>query len=348
MVVANPKHRQRAEEIWKLPAKTLNPKVGSHITKMMRDLEDGSLQVALGAGDQPVPVDRQRQPLDRRRRARWTTSSSSRTSTRRLSCKVADLILPSAMIFEKWGAYGNSERRTQMWRQQVPPPGEARSDVWQMMEFSKRFTLDEVWGEQTVPGLQAEGFEDGKLPDVLAAAQPSWATRPTTTLYDVLFATPAARAVAWPDPVADGRDNRTVAARRHRLVPGEGAVRGVRRVRPRPRPRSGRLRHATTATTCAACAGRWSTARRPRWRFNEEYDPYAAEGRGLRLLRPGAEGAPGRRPRRRHRRRGRASLAGKAKIFFRPYAAPAESPGRGLRPVAVHRPRARALALRAR
>ena len=42
------------------------------------------------------------------------------------SAKVADLILPSAMIFEKWGAYGNSERRTQVWRQQVPPPGDAR------------------------------------------------------------------------------------------------------------------------------------------------------------------------------------------------------------------------------
>ena len=40
-----------------------------------------------------------------------------------ISAKVADLILPSAMIFEKWGAYGNAERRTQHWRQQVTPPG---------------------------------------------------------------------------------------------------------------------------------------------------------------------------------------------------------------------------------
>ncbi|MCK7501100.1 MAG: molybdopterin-dependent oxidoreductase [Comamonadaceae bacterium] len=67
----------------------------------------------------------QRQPLDRRRRARWTTSSSSPTATRRSPAKVADLILPAAMIFEKWGAYGNAERRTQLWRQQVTPPGEA-------------------------------------------------------------------------------------------------------------------------------------------------------------------------------------------------------------------------------
>ena len=31
------------------------------------------------------------------------------------------------MIFEKWGLYGNAERRTQAWREQVPPPGDARN-----------------------------------------------------------------------------------------------------------------------------------------------------------------------------------------------------------------------------
>ena len=36
-----------------------------------------------------------------------------------VSAKVADLVLPVAMIYEKWGAYGNAERRTQHWRQQV-------------------------------------------------------------------------------------------------------------------------------------------------------------------------------------------------------------------------------------
>jgi nitrate reductase NapA len=57
----------------------------------------------------------------------------------------ADLILPSAMWVEKEGAYGNSERRTHFWHQLVEPPGEARSDLWQVIEFSKRFLTDEVW-----------------------------------------------------------------------------------------------------------------------------------------------------------------------------------------------------------
>jgi nitrate reductase NapA len=60
----------------------------------------------------------------------------------------ADLVLPTAMWVEKEGAYGNAERRTHVWRQLVDAPGEARSDLWQLMEFSKRFTTDEVWPAQ--------------------------------------------------------------------------------------------------------------------------------------------------------------------------------------------------------
>jgi nitrate reductase NapA len=40
-----------------------------------------------------------------------------------VSALAADLILPSAMWVEKEGAYGNAERRTQFWRQQVKAPG---------------------------------------------------------------------------------------------------------------------------------------------------------------------------------------------------------------------------------
>ena len=70
------------------------------------------------------------------------------------------------MWVEKEGAYGNAERRTHVWRQLVNAPGEARSDLWQMMEFSKRFTTDEVWPAQI---LDANPNYRGK------------------TLFDVLF-----------------------------------------------------------------------------------------------------------------------------------------------------------------
>jgi nitrate reductase (cytochrome) len=62
----------------------------------------------------------------------------------------ADLILPAAMWTEKEGAFGNAERRTQFWRQQVKAPGEAKSDRWQFVEFSKRFKIEEVWPAELI------------------------------------------------------------------------------------------------------------------------------------------------------------------------------------------------------
>ncbi len=145
MEVANPEHREISEKNWKLPPKTLNPKVGSHITKMMRDLEDGTIKWLWVQVTNPFQSTANANHWIHAAREKDNFIVVSDVYPT-LSSKVADLILPSALIFEKWGAYGNSERRTQMWRQQIAPPGDARSDVWQTMEFSKRFRLQEVWG----------------------------------------------------------------------------------------------------------------------------------------------------------------------------------------------------------
>jgi nitrate reductase NapA len=67
-----------------------------------------------------------------------------------VSAMSADLVLPSAMWVEKEGAYGNAERRTQFWRQQVAAPGQSRSDLWQYMEFAKRFKVEDVWPAELI------------------------------------------------------------------------------------------------------------------------------------------------------------------------------------------------------
>jgi nitrate reductase NapA len=84
-----------------------------------------------------------------------------------VSAMAADLVLPTAMWIEKEGAYGNAERRTQFWRQQVDAPGEARSDLWQLVEFSKRFTTDEVWPAEILD--QHPEYKGKTLFDVLYA-----------------------------------------------------------------------------------------------------------------------------------------------------------------------------------
>ncbi|MBF0324841.1 nitrate reductase catalytic subunit NapA [Magnetospirillum moscoviense] len=145
MVVMNEGHRKATEEIWKLPPGTLNPKIGYHAVLQHRMLKDGKLNaywVMCTNNMQTAPnMNEEGYPGYRNPEAFVVVSDPYPTVT----ALSADLILPTAMWMEKEGAYGNAERRTQFWRQQVKAPGEARSDLWQMMEFAKRFKMEEVW-----------------------------------------------------------------------------------------------------------------------------------------------------------------------------------------------------------
>ncbi len=322
MVVANPKHRQRSEAIWRLPSGTLNPKVGSHITKMMRDLEDGTIRwlwVQVTNPFQSTANANHWFQAAREKDAFIVVSDVYPT----VSCKVADLILPAAMHFEKWGLYGNTERRTQGWRQLIDPPGQARSDVWQMLEFSKRFKLRDVWGRQPVPGLKASGFEDGALPDVLEAAR-GMGYSPDDTLYDVLFATPEAHSFPWPDSKAKGYHNSTAEAGDIDWFPEKALFQEYVKF---GRGHGHDLADFDVYMDPTVRGLRWPVVNgeETRWRFNEKYDPYVKRGTGfdfygpaLKNLPQGSLAGPGAGP--------KVSVAGKAKIFFRPYAAPAESP----------------------
>ena len=145
MVVANEKHRDICEEAWGLPKGTIPPKPGFHAVLQHRMLKDGKLNchwVQCNNNLQAAPnINEEGFPGYRNPDNFITVSEPYPTVT----AMTADLILPTAMWVEKEGAYGNAERRTQFWRQQVDAPGESRSDLWQVMEFSKRFTTDDVW-----------------------------------------------------------------------------------------------------------------------------------------------------------------------------------------------------------
>ncbi len=145
MVVANPEHRKIAEEIWKLPDGTIPPKPGYHAVLQNRMLKDGKLNaywIQVNNNLQAAPnMNEETYPGYRNPENFITVSDAYPTVT----AQAADLILPTAMWVEKEGAYGNAERRTQFWHELVSPPGESKSDLWQVVEFSKRFTTDEVW-----------------------------------------------------------------------------------------------------------------------------------------------------------------------------------------------------------
>lgn len=145
LLVANPKHREKAEQIWKLPAGTIPAKVGFSAVEQSRKLKDGVLRVLwtqVSNNMQAGPnIDQEILPGWRNPSAFVIVSDVYPT----VSAQAADLILPSAMWVEKEGAFGNAERRTQFWHQLVSAPGQARSDLWQLVEFSKRIKTDDVW-----------------------------------------------------------------------------------------------------------------------------------------------------------------------------------------------------------
>jgi nitrate reductase NapA len=149
-LVANPQHREEAEHIWKLPPGTIPEKPGYHAVLQNRMLKDGKLnaywvqvnnnmQAAANLMEEGYPG--YRNPDN------FIVVSDVYPTVTALS---ADLILPTAMWVEKEGAYGNAERRTQFWHQLVDPPGDARSDLWQLVEFSKRFKVEEVWPAELI------------------------------------------------------------------------------------------------------------------------------------------------------------------------------------------------------
>ena len=168
MVVNNDKHRALAEKLWKLPQGTVPAKVGLHAVAQDRALKDGKLNaywVMCNNNMQAGPnLTQERMPGWRDARNFVVVSDPYPT----ISALSADLILPTAMWVEKEGAYGNAERRTQFWHQQVKaPPSEAKSDLWQLVTFAKRFRVEDVW------------------PEALIAQQPELKGK---TLYDVLYA----------------------------------------------------------------------------------------------------------------------------------------------------------------
>ena len=168
MIVTNPEHRKHAEEIWRVPHGIIPEKPGYHAVEQDRMLKDGKLNfywIQVNNNLQAAPNSSHETYPGYRNPDNFIVVSDAYPT---VTAMAADLILPAAMWVEKEGAYGNAERRTHFWRQLVNAPGEARSDLWQLMEFSKRFTTDEVWPAQI---LDANPNYRGK------------------TLFDVLFRT---------------------------------------------------------------------------------------------------------------------------------------------------------------
>ncbi len=336
MMVANPKHREITEKAWKIPAKTLNHIGNQHIMKIHRDIEDGNMKFAWVNVCNPYQ--------DSANANHWIKAARESDcfivcsdGYPGISAKVSDLVLPSAMIYEKWGAYGNAERRTQHWRQQVIPVGDAMSDTWQWVEFSKRFTVKDLWGAQKLRGKNKDTGEPNGLPSVIEEAKAMGYTE-DTTMYEILFANERAKSYAANDPIGEGYDNTESLGDSRNVIGSDGKEwKGygfqIHKYLFEEYADFGRghahdlapfdVYHKVRGLKWPVVDGKET-----QWRFNAKYDPYAAkaaEGAEFAFYGKLAKELPSgdlmgvkdkeKKP-----------LANKAKIFARPYMDPPEMP----------------------
>ncbi len=321
LLVAAKPARVKSEKIWGIPEKTINPKVGRAFMEILRGMEDDSVNFVWTQVVNPFQAaPNSNHWLKAARHPNNFIVVADAYPT--YSCRYADLILPAAMIFEKWGLYGNAERRTQGWQQMATPPGEARTDLWMMMEFAKRIKLKDVWGEQSVPGLKVEGYEDGKLPSVLDEAQKMGYT-PETTLYEVLYARKSNTNVAWPDPAFVCKINSTAAPSKLNWFPEKALFSEYRQF---TLGDGHDLADFDTYLNSKTRGLMWPVVngKETPYRFNQDFDPYVKEGgyafygKLFKAIPTGnLWGITDPKP---------VPLPNKAKIFYRPYAAPVEQP----------------------
>ncbi|HEY0421139.1 MAG TPA: formate dehydrogenase subunit alpha [Acetobacteraceae bacterium] len=130
----------------------------------------------------------------------------------------ADVVLPASAFAEKTGSFTNTDRRVQLARPELSPPGEARQDWWIIQEIARRLGLPwdyagpaEIFAEmaQTMPSLdnitwerlEREGAVTYPAPEPDAPGQP--------ILFGEGFPTPTGRGrlvpadVSPPDEVPD-------------------------------------------------------------------------------------------------------------------------------------------------
>jgi periplasmic nitrate reductase, large subunit len=256
MVVTNPEHRAHAEEIWRLPHGLLPDKPGFHAVEQDRMLKDGKLNfywVQVNNNVQAAPNASNETWPGYRNPDNFVVVSDVYPTVTALS---ADVILPAAMWVEKEGAYGNAERRTHVWHQLVDAPGEARSDLWQLVEFSKRFTTEEVW------------------PEEILAANPGYRGK---TLYDVLYRN--GNVDRFPlddlDPAYENQESRDFGFYIHKGLFEEYASFG-----------RGHGHDLADYDRYHSERGlRWPVVdgKETKWRYREGYDPYVKPGEGVKF-----------------------------------------------------------------
>jgi formate dehydrogenase major subunit len=135
--VDDPAVRERFEALWGTP---LDPAPGLTVTEVMDAAHRGTLTGMYIMGENPAMSDPN---VGHAREAlalldHLVVQDIFFTET----AGFADIILPASAFPEKTGTFTNTDRRVQLGRQAIEPPGQARQDLWIIVELARRMGLD--------------------------------------------------------------------------------------------------------------------------------------------------------------------------------------------------------------
>jgi nitrate reductase NapA len=133
--IANEKHRAQIAEIWGVPAEWLPKKETGPAIDMFHRLAAAKIKAIWINTTNPGQSLPNLEPMRQAMKDAFTVVSDvypTRTT------ELASVILPSSMWVEKEGIMGQTDRRSQFISKLVDPPGEARSDFWQLQEIARR------------------------------------------------------------------------------------------------------------------------------------------------------------------------------------------------------------------
>lgn len=129
--------RKRFEKLW---GATLDDKPGLTVVEIMHAISDDKIHGMYVMGENPAMSD--------------PNLGHARKALTKLDCLVvqdifmtetalfADIILPASAFPEKTGTFTNTDRRVQLGRKAINPPGDARQDLMIIQDIAKRMGLD--------------------------------------------------------------------------------------------------------------------------------------------------------------------------------------------------------------
>ena len=134
--VDNPEARARFEKLWGMP---LDPKPGLTVVEIVNAACEGKMKGMYIMGENPAMSDPDAN------HARDGLASLEHLVVQDVflteTAYLADVVLPATVWPEKSGTVTNTDRLVQLGRPAIAPPGEAKPDLWIIVEIAKRLGL---------------------------------------------------------------------------------------------------------------------------------------------------------------------------------------------------------------